>query len=179
MKERNGPKDPQGSADLRLVEGGLHRSEEVHGVLVVHGPERRPPFPVEAVVAEEDTRLVLSTPADAIVSSEHPVRVMTEVHASSPLQPGSVVVRPGMPLRFLAVVHDLDQDPTWCEAWVVIVLDQVLQQAEARGLEALGLPMIGTLHGSLPAERFLDLLGDALRRAALHSLRRIWLISGG
>ena len=130
----------------------------------------------EAMVVEEDTCLVLSTPVDLFVTPEHPVRVMTEVHAASPLVPGSVVVRPGSPLRFLAVVHDLDQEPSCREAWVVSALDEVIEKAEARGLRAIGLPMIGTLHGDLSPERFVVLLRDALQRSAPTSLRRIWLI---
>jgi len=176
MTARKSSKEALGNTSLRLLQGELHRRETMHGVLVVRGPESRPPFMVEAIVAEEDTCLVLSTPVDLIVSPEHPVRVMTEVHAASPLVPGSVVVQPGSPLRFLAVVHDLDQEPSCREAWVVSALDEVLEKAEARGLRSIGLPMIGALHGNLSPERFVVLLRDALQRGAPTSLQRIWLI---
>ncbi len=176
MTERENSKDAHGHPGFRLLQGELHQREKMHGVLVVRGPEYRHPFTVEAIVAEEDTCLVLSTPVDLIVSPEHPVRVMTEVHAASPFVPGRVVVRPGSPLRFLAVVHDLDQEPSCREAWVVSALDEVIEKAEARGLRAIGLPMIGTLHGDLSPERFVVLLRDALQRGAPTSLQRIWLI---
>ncbi len=176
MNDTNGPEDAQGHTGFRLVEGGLHRTENMNGVLVVRGPAHRPPFMVDAMVAEEDTCLVLSTPTDVIVTPEHPVRVMTEVHAAKPLVPGSVVVRPGSPLRFLAVVHDLEQEPSCNETWVASALDEVLEEAESRGLKAIGLPMIGTLHGNLSPERFVVLLSDALQRGAPVSLQRIWLV---
>jgi hypothetical protein len=176
MNDTNSPRDAQDRTGFRLVGGGLHRTETIHGVVVVHGPEQRPPFVVEALVAEEDTCLVLSTPADVVVTPEHPVRVMTEVHTAQPLVPGSVVVRHGEPLRFLAIVHDLDLEPSCDEAWVLSALEQVFVEAEARGLCAIGLPMIGTLHGKLAPERFMALLTDALQRGA-ESLQRIWLIS--
>jgi hypothetical protein len=163
---------------LELVEGDLHRSEIVYGVELVRGPEHLPPFPVEAVALEEDTCLVLSTPVDVLVSTEHPIRVMTEVNAASPQSPGSVVVRSGSPLRFLAVVHDLDEEPSWREEWVASALAGIIEESEARGLRAIGLPMIGTLHGSLSVERFLALLQAALREGELQSLQRIWVITG-
>ena len=89
-------------------------------------------------------------------------------------------------MRFLAVVHDLDQDPSCNETWVAAALNGVLEEAEARGLQAIGLPMIGTLHGSLSPERFVVLLRNSLRRGSLsalqaglpNALQRIWLIAG-
>ena len=178
MTDSNRPTPAHGHVGFRLIDGLLHRSEQMHGVLVVRSPEHRPPFGISAMVAEEDTCLVLSAPTDIIVPPEHPIRVMTEVHAASPLSPGTVVVRSGSPLRFLAVVHDLDEDPTCSEAWVAAALDGVLDETEARGLQAIGLPMIGTLHGTLSPEHFVALLSNSLRRCSPNVLRRIWLVSG-
>jgi hypothetical protein len=50
----------------------------------------------------------------------HPIRLMTDVINAEPEPIGSVVVRKGNPLRFLAIVHDVNQEPTWREEWVVI-----------------------------------------------------------
>jgi hypothetical protein len=177
MNDEQGSEDGKGGADLKLVEGGLHRLERIHGIDLVRGPDHLPPFVVEAVVLEEDTCLVLSTPADVVVTPEHPIRVMTEVNTASPLAPGSIVVREGAPARFLAIVHDLDREPSWEEEWVERALDGALREAAARGLRSLGLQMIGSVHGGLPSDRFLCLLREALRRVAPECLARIWLIS--
>jgi hypothetical protein len=114
---------------------------------------------------------------DIVVTLEHPIRVMTEVRAAEPLVPGSVIAREGAPLHLLAIVHDLDQEPSWKEAWVKKALDGALEEAEARGLRTIGLPMIGSVHGSLSPERFMLLLRDVLQRFAPRTLERIWLIS--
>lgn len=177
MDDTNDAKDAQRHTGFRRIEGGLHRTETMNGVEVVLGPEHQPPFEIEAKVEEEDTCLVLSTPADIVVTLEHPIRVMTEVRAAEPLVPGSVIAREGAPLRLLAIVHDLDQEPSWKEAWVKEALDGALEEVEARGLRTIGLPMIGSVHGSLSPERFMLLLRDVLQRFAPRTLERIWLIS--
>jgi hypothetical protein len=160
------------------VEGDLHRKESVHGIDLVLGPQHLPPFHVEAIALEEDSCLVLSTPVDVIVSAEHPIRVIAEVNAAAPQSPGSIVVRSGSPLRFLAVVHDLNEEPSWKEEWVASALAGIIEESEARGLRAIGLQMLGTVHGSLSGERFLALLQAALREGEPQSLQRIWVVTG-
>ena len=50
---------------LRLIRGGRHRGARCAGLRIVAGAEDQPPFPVDAVVLEEDTYFVLS--ADPVV----------------------------------------------------------------------------------------------------------------
>lgn len=138
------------------------------------------PFPIDGVAFEEDTWMVLSTRADKLVSTEHPVRVMTRAWDAQPRKPGTVVVKPGRPARLLAIIHDLDQEPSWTEEWVEEALSGVFQAASERGLESLELPLLGTRHGDLPPRRFVEILRRTLRRAFVESqepplLRRIWL----
>ncbi|MGB6363143.1 MAG: hypothetical protein WBG64_10790, partial [Thermoanaerobaculia bacterium] len=72
------------------------------GVRLVAAPAAQPPFPVDAVVVEEDTYLVLSAETDLRIPGEHPLRVMTAAHELEPELPGSVLVRSGQPLELAA-----------------------------------------------------------------------------
>jgi hypothetical protein len=136
----------------------------------------RPVFFVDAVAAEEDTYLVLS--ADPVVEevTEEPERLLSDAAARIPLAPGTVLVRGGEPLELLAVVHDLDQEPTWREEWVAGALDEIMREVFERGLGSLAMPMLGAVHGSLEGPRFVELLANALEAGAAESLKELWLL---
>ncbi len=131
---------------------------------------------MDGIAFEEDTFLVMS--ADPVVRDpkEPLVRIMTRVIETRPESPGSVLVRGKRPLRLLAIVHDLNQEPSWREEWIASALDRIFQLAEDRELESIALPFLGTLHGKLTKERFLVLLRAAISRNPPTHLKRLWLI---
>jgi len=148
-------------------------------VRITAAPEDRGPFPVEAVVFEEDTCLVLSADWKKIESEDHPVVILTEAFGMEPEKPGTVVIYEGSPLRFLAVVHDLDQDPSWREEWVGKALENIFQEVERRGLRSIALPFLGTKHGLLEKRRFVCLLDDFLKKNSFPYPLRVWLVLDG
>ena len=146
-------------------------------VAVVAAPESVPPFAVAAVVAEEDTYLVLSAGAEITGPDPARLRVFHEAYTAEPMEPGSVVVRTGTPLRLLAVVHDLSAVPTWREEWVDAALAAVMRETGRRRLRSLALPLLGRVHGDQSPEAFVRALWDALERAGPRSLERLWLVT--
>jgi hypothetical protein len=144
---------------------------------VVAAPESVAPFATDAVVAEEDTYLVLSADAEIRESQIARLRIFHEAFTAKPAQPGSVVVRSGSPLRLLAVVHDLSHQPTWSEEWVGAALDAILREVGTRGLRTLAMPLLGSVHGALPIDRFVVVLRSALDRGAPACLERVWLVT--
>ena len=126
--------------------------------------------------------LALSTENDVIRSPDHPVRVMTRVWEAKPESPGSVTVKLGPPVRLLAVVHDLNVEPSCTEEWVESALYEVFVSCTKHRLHALKLPLLGSKHGNLPATRFMALLRRSLQRAVDEDaglpLRRLWLVRG-
>lgn len=143
---------------------------------LIRGGTGDPPFVPDAVVLEEDTSLVLSADPTPRDPGEHPIRIMTALYDHRPCAPGSVVVQGRFPVRMLAMVHDLDQDPTWREEWVCAALDEVLAESGRRGLRRLAMEPLGTVHGRLARERFMALLEQALARASPASPQEIWLM---
>jgi len=137
----------------------------------------QPPFPVDAVVAEEDTYLVLSAATDFQIPAEHPLRVMTAAHESEPQSPGSVVVRSGQPFELLAVVHDLSSEPSCEEEWVVAALEEILSQTDRLRLRSIALPLLGAFHGVLEPDRCAELLWAVLVAEEPDTLERIWLVT--
>lgn len=164
---------------LKLIRGNYPYEITIGSVDIVAAPHNRPPFKVDAVAAEEDTFLVMSADRRVHDPKEPLMKIMTRVIETRPKAPGSVFVQGGSPLRFLAVVHDLNEEPTWREEWIASALDAIFQEAERRGLGSIALPFLGTLHGSLDKERFLVLLRSALEKLPLNRLKRLWLVMPG
>ena len=163
--------------DFQLLRGGADRERMVGGVRLVASPLDQPPFPVDAVVAEEDTYFVLSAEPDLRISAEHPLRVMTAAHESEPAPPGSVVVRSGQPLELLAVVHDLSREPSCDEEWVVAALEETLRQTDRLRLRSIAMPLLGAVHGVLEPSRCAELLWAVLVAGEPETLERIWLVT--
>ena len=164
-------------AQLRVVRGGLQKEISYGSLRIVAATEDRPPFSVEAVAFEEDTWLIMSADPKVCEPEEHPIRLMTDLINTAPLPVGSVLVKGGKPLKFLAVVHDVDQDPTWRESWIEKALLEIFSEAETRRLGAIAIPLLGTLHGRLPPTRFIHLLDRALQQSPTNYLERLWLMT--
>ncbi len=161
---------------LKIISGGLHRKISFAPVRIIAAPENSAPFKVKALVFEEDTWLVMSANPTICAPEVHPIRLMTDVIETEPEPVGSVLVINGQPLRFLAIVHDVNQEPTWKEAWIACALNSVFQEAEKRKISTIGLPLLGTLHGRLEKPRFAAILGRVLKQTAFNHLKQIWLI---
>jgi hypothetical protein len=132
-------------------------------------------FLVEAQVVEDDTHLVLGADRLPRETHEAPGQLLEDARTSIQPAPGTLVVRGGHPVRLHAIVHDLDEEPSWREEWVASALREVLREVAERELRSLSLPLLGGVHGSLAAGRFAELLGGAVAEASLEKLDEVWL----
>lgn len=131
------------------------------------------PFRPDALVREEDTFLVLSA-GRRVEPPEEPTGVLRHrLDEWEALEPGWVAVRRGPPVELLAVVHDLDREPTWRARWVAAALEEVVAQCARGGVRQLALPVLGAVHGDLGPFRFLRLLRGAVASGATGALERI------
>ena len=162
--------------NLQIIPGTYPLEIFFRTLRIVAAPKDRPPFKVGAVAFEEDTFLVMSAEPIIRAPKESLMTVMTRVIETRPETPGTVLVKGKQPLRLLAVVHDLNQEPSWREEWVADCLERIFAEAESRKLKSLALPFLGTLHGRLETGRFVELLGHALNRTLLTHLERLWLV---
>ncbi len=169
--------ESQTKPEFKLIQGKFHCSMSFGSVRIVAAPESVPPFAVEARVYEEDTWLIISAKPETCEPAENLIRLMTEIIEVEPEKVGKVLVKNGNPLRFLAIVHDVDQDRTCKEEWVEMALKEVFLKAEKLRLRSISIPLIGTLHGKLEKSRFLVLLSRALMQTTFNLLERVWLIT--
>lgn len=167
-------KEPQ--PNLSLISDEYGRAGQLGRVRVVAAPEHAPPFAVDALAVEEDTHLLLSTEGE-IREPEESLESLVEAAQKTPANfPGNVLVRTARPLQLLAIVHDVDRQPTWREDWIASAIHATVEEAEWRRLKSLGLPLVGTRHGSIEPRRVAGWLGSCLSRASFRYLKRIWLI---
>ncbi len=164
------------SPQLQLLPSDLEPRQRIVSISWAVAPPEAPPFPVDAVAEEEDTYLVLSAEATVREPRQPLLKVLAEVHAARPLDPGSVVVRDGRPLRLLAVVHALDEEPTWREEWIAEALRGIFRETGRRRLRSLGLPLLGSVHGRLAIGRSLELIRRVLDEALPDHLEHLWLM---
>ncbi|UCD77226.1 MAG: aminotransferase class V-fold PLP-dependent enzyme [Desulfobacterales bacterium] len=169
--------DNQARSRFHLIQGGLQCRTAFASLNVTAAPEESPPFRVDAVAFEEDTWLMMSAEPEIAEPLEHPIRLMTELIEAQPKPVGSVVVRGKNPLQFLAIVHDVNQDPTWREEWVEGALKNIFKESERRMLQAIGLPLLGTKHGRLEKKRFVSLLSRVLKQIPFKHLKDLWLMA--
>jgi hypothetical protein len=132
---------------------------------------------VEAVVFEEDTFLVLSADKSIRNSGDHIVTIMTQIIETLPIPPGRIVKKGHNPLRLLAIVHDLNCEPSWREEWVISALNEIFLEVESRRLGSVALPLLGTAYGSLGKNRFVYLLKQTMAQVSFKFLKRLWLIT--
>jgi hypothetical protein len=135
-----------------------------------------PPFSIDAVAFEEDTFLVMSADPTVRDPGEHPMKLMTLVIETQPETPGSVLVTGRAPLHFFAIVHDLNQEPSWREEWIASALDGIFREAERRQLKSIALPLLGSKHGSFEKMRFVKLMRSTIERLSPRYLKRLWLV---
>lgn len=138
-------------APIRLLVGGLEVS--VSAEL---------PAPIDALIVEEDTFLVLSAPPEIRPVTEHPLRVFTALSEAAPLELGAIRVRGGAPLLIQAVVDDLALDPPGSLDAVRLALLAAWAEVDRRGLRRVGLELLGAMHGGLEPVSVVDLVKAGL-----------------
>ena len=164
--------------DLKLVWDSHQFKVHINQTDIYIAPEDCSPFPVKAIVEEQDTSLVLE-PADEIheYNDTRPLWYLSNTRELQKVyQPGEVIVKSFNPMRFLAIVHDLDCDPTWNTDWINAAIENVFDLCCDKELASLALPVLGSQFGKIDNETFIKLLVTQLQHKQSDFPEQIWLI---
>jgi hypothetical protein len=164
---------------LKLLEGGLTCRASFGNLEIFAAPKESPPLKADGFVFEEDTFLVMSADTTVREPKTSMVRIMSNLIQTRPAVPGSILVRGQKPFRFLAVVHDFNEEPSLKEEWVTSALDVIFRKSEDLRIHSIAIPLLGAHYGFLKAERFIEFLVQALKGISLQHLKRLWLIVPG
>jgi len=163
---------------LKIVWDSQQFKIHINGHDIYIAPDNCPPFSVKAIVEEQDTSLVLE-PSDELpeYNDSRPVWYQANtLELQKVYHPGEVIVKSYNPIRFLAIVHDLDCDPSWNIKWIKSAIKNIFQLCHEKQLVSLALPILGTQFGKLKNEEFLTLLVNQLELKQSNYPQRIWLL---
>ena len=161
---------------LRLVFDINLSSVRINDIDIVVAPQAIQPFDIDAVVEEQDTALILSEPESITEPENKPAWFLAnKLESQTLLKPGSVIKRDGKTIRLLAIVHDLDMEPSWSSEWIKHALDNIIKVCQEQGISSIQLPVLGAQHGRFNIEEFLQLLVMAINKAQ-GKLKKIWLV---
>jgi hypothetical protein len=138
-----------------------------------------PPFQPEVIAFEMDVDLILRLDRDPTPPEESDDELVEAMSETSAHRRGDVLWLPGdpgEPVCALLLIHDLEKEPSWDEASISASLGNLLDESAARGITRIALPMIGTVHGRLPPERFPPLLHASLIRAE-DAPEQVWVMA--
>jgi len=159
--------------NLHVIQGGSSKQINIDGTLVATGVKTSPPFPIEVKIFEEDTYLVLTVDRSIKTPLEHPIRLMTSLHNEKPRVPGSVIRNKN---SWYAVVHNLDHQTTCQEQWVINAYNEIFRLAEKYKITSLGVPLLGSVYGTIPRIRSMKLLLSTIQKHKLNNVRQVWII---
>lgn len=161
---------------LHLIAGDLDRQLHLGQLTLLLAPVERPPFAVAAVAVEQDTALLLDEEQLLLAPEASLGQIEQALGEFQEPPPGTVMLRGGEPLRLYAVVHDLEQSPSWREEWILAALENILRLCQRRQLGAIALPLLGSHFGSLTPQRFIELLCRAIHHLPPTTPLKIWLV---
>ena len=161
---------------LRLVWDINLSHVRINDIDIVVAPKAVAPFDIDAVVEEQDTALILSESGNITTSDNKPAWFLAnKLESQSLLKSGSVIKRDGETLRLLAIVHDLDVEPSWSSEWIEQALDNIFKVSAIEGISSLQLPVLGAQYGRFSMQEFLQLFVIAINKAQ-GKLKKIWLV---
>ena len=143
--------------------------------LVIAPPELSP-FKFDAIVEEQDTNLLLGVAPQISEPYESYDKLVSQMITQQPRLPGEVVVKGNHPVRFLAVVHDLELEPIWKEEWIANALGLIFKESVHNRIKTVAMPVLGSIYGSLDYEIFIELFRSALPSGNITYPEKIWLI---
>jgi len=170
-------KRAENDSPLRLAWDRAECSVVIETLEIIAAPWPLQPFPCDAIVEEQDTYLLLGESRELPASEEKTWYLTHKMQEQRPVMPGSVIMkRHHKPLRLMAVVNDVAQDPVCREEWVRSALMKIFELAAMQEAGSLALPLLGMRYGQLAADRAMNLLQRALVSGRGSTLRRLWLI---
>lgn len=137
---------------------------------IVACSREKQPFPVEMIVFEEDTWMVMSASnrvRDLPPSTEESLH---EISGFSPRRTGELVVRGN---RAFAIVHDFDNDPSFSPSAAREALREIARLSAEQGIESVAVQAMGT---SRQETGLKWLQAEIKGLLAAGNIKRVWLI---
>ena len=160
---------------LTLVQGGLSRRFQLAGVALALLPIETEEPPVDMVVLEEDTHLILNAPNTLRDPGKPLEELVEEMVRVQPHRLGTLLVRRGLPIQVRAVVYDVESDPITRPETLAATLAQLLALFEQERVRRVSLPLLGQRCGQIDLAGSIRTLGRMLVHHQPRQLSQLFL----
>lgn len=162
---------------IRLIWNKANHTVKVGSIEVYAAPREYPPFTCQALVQEQDTNLLLGD-QQTVIEPEQPAWYLANtLERDQPVyRPGDVVMKRGQPMQLMAIVHDIEQEPTTNLETIRLAWQNVMQITAQKNISHLGVPALGSVHGKIACIDSLQALAEVVRSQAPDCLQKIWII---
>jgi len=162
--------------NIELVWDKSECTLQIGRLTVVAAPRDWPPFHYQAIVEEQDTYLVFDEQT-VITDPGKPVWYLANMlERMQTHKLGSVIIKGHAPIHFLAVIHDVDQEPICRTEFIMPAYESVMTAVYKRNIVSLALPLLGTVHGKVPVSESIRFLSETVRGGYPTPLQQLWLI---
>lgn len=162
--------------NIELVWDKSECTLQIGRLTVVAAPQKWPPFHYQAIVEEQDTYLVFDEQT-TITDPGKPVWYLaSKLERMRVHKLGSVIIQDHAPIRLLAVIHDVDQDPICRTESIMPAYQSVMMAVNKRNIVSLALPLLGTVHGKVPVNESIRFLSESVCEGFPAPLQQLWLI---
>jgi len=156
------------------MENTLIQLDRITGSTIIRFTETDPALlQVDVVVEEQDTNLVLGISPVIMDTIESFPALVKKMEQQTHEIPGNVIVKQSTPLRFIAIIYDVEHTPISKESWIEEALQNILMQCEKYKIKTLAMPLLGTSYGKLKEETTIKLLQDSLFQERKQTLKKI------
>ena len=169
-----------------------------HGIEIAVSHSKLVPFAVGAIVEEQDTDRVLGEFTVMNDPGDKPGWYLANKLESEPQKKtGCVIVHGQYPVTLQAIVHDLNEDPSWRREWIEEALNNIFNLTNEKKISAIQIPALGNVRGHYGLQEFIasfkESLDTFIANETLHSdpirskyveaqglvslpLKKIWLL---
>ena len=152
----------------------LTQLDHIAGNTIIQFTETDPALlNVDAVVEEQDTNLILGRSPIILDTIESFPAMIKKMEQQICEKVGNVLVKQSIPIRFIAIVYDVEHTPIGKKIWIEEAIQNILAQCDKYRIKTLAMPLLGTSYGKLKEESIIQLLQDSLIQNRQQTLKKI------
>ncbi len=130
---------------------------------------------VDAVVEEQDTNLILGKSPVILDTIESFPEMVKKMEQQTCEKVGNVLVKQSVPIRFIAIVYDVEHTPIGEKIWIEEAIQNILAHCDKYRIKTLAMPLLGTSYGKLEEESNIQLLQNSLIQNRQKHLKKIFI----
>ena len=152
----------------------LTQLDHIAGNTIIQFTETDPALlNVDAVVEEQDTNLILGKSPVILETIENFPTLVKKMEQQTQEIVGNVLVKQSIPIRFIAIVYDVEHTPIGKKIWIEDAIQNILAQCDKYRIKTLAMPLLGTSYGKLKEESIIQLLQNSLIQNRQQTLKKI------